>query len=288
MVVLIRLFRNKRLFVLLLALIFFIALMGLTLGIKHEMTWPEKFVKDTVAWSQGLIYKSAGAAAGFLDDVRSLRNIYEQNKALRSILAQYARDRAKLNTLEAENRRLQELLEFTERQKQFNNYKFHVARVVSQSPDAYNATINIDLGEKDGMKVDMAVVTTEGLIGRIVQVSAFHSTVQLLTSLSEQDPTAKPIAAKAEGKEDSFGMIESYDREKNRLIMTKIRHDDTIAEGDVILSSGLGQVFPKGLRIGTVETREVGSFGITHIAEIKPFASFSHLREVFVVEIPGT
>lgn len=261
--------------------------MGLTLGIKHKMTWPEKFVKDSVAWMQSLVYKPASLTAAFFDDMRMLRHVYEENEILRRTLAQYARDRAKLNTLEEENRRLQAALDFTERQKQFNNYKYHIASVVSQSPDPYNATINIDLGSKDGIKVDMAVVTTKGLIGRVVQVAAFHSTVQLLTSLSEQDASTKPIAAKAEGKEDSFGMIESYDREKNVLIMTKIRHTDSLEKGDTVLSSGLGQVFPKGLRIGTVLSREVGSFGITHTAEIEPAADFSHLREVFVVEIPG-
>lgn len=266
---------------------FFIALMGLTVGSNRALTWPEKFMKDIVAWSQGMVYKPAGLVVDFMNDLRSLRTIYEENEALRRTLAQYARDRAKLNTLEEENRRLQEALQFTETQKQFNDYKYHIARVVSQSTDVYNATINIDLGAKDGIKVDMAVVTTEGLIGRVVQVAAFHSTVQLLTSLSEQDSSSKPIAVKAEGKEESFGMIESYDRENNKLIMTKIRQDDPLEKGDIIVSSGLGQVFPKGLLIGEVVSREVGSFGITHTAEIEPFASFSHLREVFVVEVPG-
>lgn len=287
MVNLIRLFRNKRLFILLLGLIFFIAVMGLTLGGKSPITMPENFVKDSIAWTQGVFYRPAAYVSSFVNDLRSFQAVYKENKALRETFAHYARDRARLNTLEAEIERLQEMLNFTDAQKQFNNYIYHIARVISQSPDAYNNTIVVDLGSKDGIKVDMAVVTPDGLIGRVMRVTPFHATVQLLTSLTEQDQASKPIAAKAEGKEESFGMIESYDMEKGRLIMTKIGEDDPIADGDIILSSGLGQVFPKGIRIGTVKSREVGSFGITHVAEIEPFASFSHLREVFIVEIPG-
>ena len=112
----IKLFGNKRLILSLVSLIIFIALMGVTLGNRGQVTWPEKMLQDSLAWMQGLIYKPAGYVAGFFEDIRDLRYLRQENEALKRALAQYARDTARLNVLTAENKRLKEALEFTERQ----------------------------------------------------------------------------------------------------------------------------------------------------------------------------
>lgn len=278
---------NKKLFILLLSFIVFIAIMGLSLEDRVKTTWPEKFVIDSVSWTQGLLYKPAARIAGFFEDVRNLDRIYEENKVLKRTLAQSAKDRARLNTLEYENERLQTLLNFTERQRQLNNYTFHVAQVVSYSTDPYNQTFRINLGSQDGITDNMAVATHEGLIGRTMRVSEFHAIVQLISNIDEQTNDTKAIAATVEGKEHaSYGIIEKYDADEEVLYMTKINQDDPLAVGDTIVTSGLGQVFPKGIVIGTVVERDVGEYGITHVAKVKPAAQLGHIREVFVIEVP--
>jgi len=278
---------NKRLFTLLAAIMFFIALMGFTLTVRGGATWPEKFVSDTVAFAQGLVYKPMRSIAGFFDDVRRLKTVYEENQALRLTLSQYARDTARLNDLEAQNERLMEALQFTERQKQEDNYIYRIAEVISESPDRYNRTIKINLGERDGIKVDMAVATVDGLIGRVVRVAPFTSNVQLITDLNGESGNVKGIAATVRGNEgESFGMIEFYDAEQGTLLMTKIEQTDQLKVGDTVVTSGLGELFPKGIVIGTVIDRRVGDFGLTHTATIEPAARFTHLREVFVIEVP--
>jgi len=277
----------KRLFILLIGLICFIALMGLTLGRWGVMVWPANFVKDTVSWAQGMLYKPAGYVSGFFQDLRDLRTVYEENRLLRQTLFKYAKDTARLNELEAENKRLKEALAFTERQKQANNYRYHIARVIAQSPDPFNATIVIDLGEKDGIRENMAVVTSEGLLGRTTSVAAFSANVQLLTAIHDTGTDSKAIAATVKGREDvSFGIIESYDRESGLLAMNKIPQTDPLQVGDVVITSNLGQVFPPGIEIGTVVSKESGDFGIDYKAMVRPFARFHHLQEVFVVEVP--
>jgi len=270
-----------------LALILFFILMGLTLGGRAGFTWPEKFLKDTVAWTQSLFYKPAAAIAGFFEDIGKLRVIYEENKTLKMTLTQYARDTQRLNDLEAQNKRLKEALDFTEHQKQANNYKYRIAEVVAANTvDPYTNTLTINLGERDGIKKDMAVMTIDGLIGRIQEVAPFTSTVQLLTDISD-NKTSKAIVATALGKEsESFGVIESY--EKGLLVMTRVEPNDPIAVGDTVITSNYGQVFPGGIPIGKVVSREMGDFGITHKVMIQPFASFNKIREVFVVEVPET
>ena len=285
-----KLLGNKRLFILMLALIFFIAVMGITKGGREKPTWAEHFVADTVTWLQGAVSRLSAFLAALAADIRSLRTVYEENKALKRTLAYYARDVARLNALERENERLKEALAFTERQKSLDDYVYRIAHVISMSPDVLNNTMRIDLGEVDGIKVNMAVVTPDGLIGRVVRVTSFTSTVELILNLAEDNSDTKAIAATVRGKESlSFGIVQSYDREQNLLTMTKIKQDDPLAEGDVVITSGTGGVYPPGIVIGTVVSREAGGLGtITHAARIRPAADFDplRLREVFVVEVP--
>jgi rod shape-determining protein MreC len=271
---------------LLLGIVCFFTLMGLTLN-RQQMTWPEKFVKDSISWTQGLFYKPAAAIAGFFEDIRHLKVIYEENKTLKLTLTHYARDTQRLNLLEDQNKSLKEALGFTEMQRQSNNYTYRIAEVVTVNSDPNNNTISINLGEKDGIKVNMAVMSIEGLVGRVTQVSGFYSNVQLLTSINDTDNNSKAIAATVkDGESESFGMIESFDPKTGYLVMNKVDQSDPIKEGDVIVTSGLGQVFPGGIEVGTVASIGPGEFGITQTVMVKPKASFRHIREVFVVEVP--
>lgn len=281
-----KLLGNKRLLILMLGLICFIALMGLTFGKRGYGTWPEKFLKDSISWTQGLIYKPVGMVTGFFQDVGQLWTVYEENKVLRQTLSRYARDTTRLNDLELQNQRLQDALGFTERQKQMNQYKFRIAEVVSF--DQQGKSITINLGEKDNIRPNMAVISVEGLIGRVTEVSAFYSNVQLLTGIDDKSALdSKAISVTVKSKEnESFGLIEKYDPETGKLVMTKIDPNDPLQVGDTVITSGKGLVFPRGIEVGKVIDRREGDFGITHVATIEPFASFNHLREVFVVEVP--
>jgi rod shape-determining protein MreC len=278
---------NKRLIFLMFGLVCFFILMGLTLGNRAPMTWPEKFVKDSVSWTQGLLYKPAAQVAGFFEDIRQLRVIYEENKTLKLTLTQYARDTQRLNDLESQNKRLMEDLGFTERQRQANVYTYRIAEVVTIDPDPYNSTVTINLGDKDGIKENMAVMTVDGLVGRVSKVFGFHSNVQLLTETNDTDNNSKAIAVTVKGNENQpFGMIESYDAKTGELVMNKVEHADDMKIGETIITSGMGQVFPKGIEVGTISSIGPGEFGITYKVMVKPKASFNRIREVFVVEVP--
>jgi rod shape-determining protein MreC len=282
-----RLLGNKKLILLLACLILFIALMGLTLNDDGRMSWPEKFVKDTVSYGQSLIYIPIAKMSEFVSNLASLHLLYEENAALKSKLMDYARDTARLNQLEEQVARLEEALAFTERQKKQNRYIWHYADVVSASPDPNVPTININKGELDGIRVNMAVATTDGLIGRVASVAPFYSTVQLISAIDYHDDASKAIAATVKGKPDSFGMIERMTKD-GYLEMNKIPATDLLEVGDVVITSGYGGVYPHGIEIGRVVSRRVGDFGITHTALIEPFANLNgeQLRQVFVIEVP--
>jgi rod shape-determining protein MreC len=264
-----------------------IAVIGFSLSDRKELTWPEKFVKDSAAYVQQWFYKPAGYIAGFFEDIGNLRTIYEENEQLRITAAAYSRDKINYNFVEKENERLKEELKFTQQQKEMYNYNYLIAQVISVSNDANNRTMMINLGSKNGIKPNMAVTTVDGLIGLVSSVTPFTAAVTPITELDEASPTFNSIAVTIMGREnDSFGILSSYNKETSRLVMTKIAENDKMEIQDTVITSGLGNVYPRGLVVGTVETMQLGDFGLTYTASVKLAASFDHLTEVFVVQVP--
>jgi rod shape-determining protein MreC len=277
--------RNKRLFILMIGVMVAIALLGYTFG-RSKLTWPEKFINDTFGTLQGALYRPVGAVADFFRDLSRLSDVYKENEELRQTVARYTEDKIRYNLIAKQNEALQEELNFTERQKKLYNYKFLIAQVVANSSNPYDPTIKINLGSHDGVKEKMAVTTVDGLVGLVSRVSEFTSTVTPITELSSTSTDSISIAATIFGREDqSFGIVD-FDKEKNVLQMSKIDENDVVKEGDIVITSGLGNVFPRGLIIGKVVSSQVGDFGLTHTATIEPAAKFDHLNDVFVVVTP--
>lgn len=272
---------------LMIGLILFIAIIGFSLSDRKELSWPEKFLKDTTGYVQQWFYKPAGYIAGFFEDIRNMREVYEENEQLRLLAAAYARDKVQYNFIKKDNERLQRELNFTEQQKQMYNYNYLIAQVISVNNDANNRTMTINLGSKNGIKPNMAVTTVDGLIGLVSSVTPYTSAITPITELNEVSIALNSIAATIEGREnESFGILSSYNRETGMLFMTKIAETDKMEIGDTVITSGYGGVYPRGLRVGTVESKQVGDFGLTYTASVKLSASFDHLTEVFVVQPP--
>lgn len=269
----------------LIGLVTFIALMGFTLGPRMGLTWPEKFVRDTVGFVQGVFYKPAAYIAGFFEDVRDMKEVYAENERLKKTVAQYVRESAEYHRIKNENIDYMNMLRFTEAQKKRFDYDYRPANVLSVNQDPNNHTLVIDLGAEDGVRMNMSVTSVEGMVGVISHVGNFTSTVKLLTTLDPQDAKRQQIAATASNK-DTFGIIESYDKKTKMLKMTRIPQDDKIKEKDLIISSGNGGVIPRGMIIGTVEKVETGEFGLTKTATIKPSASFQDWKTLLVVFTP--
>ncbi|MFD1178670.1 rod shape-determining protein MreC [Paenibacillus puldeungensis] len=287
MLKLFKLLGNKRLFFLLMGLILFIAVMGFSLGSRTSLSWPEKFVKDTVGFVQYVFYKPAGYVAGLFEDISNLRSLQEENEELKIALAHYTRDKVNYNFIEQQYKRLQDELHFTDAQKERYDYTWKIAQVLSVNDDPVNRTIVVDIGEREGVKEGMAVSSTDGLVGVVSHVSYMTSTVKLVTSMDAKDPNSNGIAVTALGKEnDVFGMIETFDKKQGKFLMTRIQDKKSLAKDDLIVSSGIGGVFPRGMIIGKVKEIQVGEYGLTYTATVEPAANFTDWKELFVVFTP--
>lgn len=272
-----RFFSNKRLILLLVGVIVLVALISFSLRDRQNATLPEQIVKDVVGFGQSLFSKPAHYLTGTLDKIDGILNTYEENKHLKARLKEYASTQSELVDVKADNVKLRELIG---KKESLRDYEPLQATVISRNPDQWEEKIIIDKGTEQGVRLNMAVITANGLIGKVVLESKFTSTVELL---STENPNFR-VAAVIPGEKSIFGLIEGYDASRGELIMKRIDSNFEVKEGQMVESSGLGGIFPKGLLIGEVTEVSTDDFGLTKLAYIRPAADFSMLDHVMVAK----
>lgn len=192
----------------------------------------------------------------------NLALLEENRKLLNSI--------GNLREAQQENVRLRKLLKFEEK----FNLTTIVARVIAKDVSTEFRTIRINRGESSGVQKNMAVVTDEGIVGRILRTTRRTSdVVTILDLLSAVDAIDERSRAR--------GVVEGLTEELCQLRYT-LRTDD-ILPGDILVSSPLGGIFPKGVPVGIVSKVNRKPFGITQEVEVRPSVDFSKLEEVLVI-----
>jgi rod shape-determining protein MreC len=270
-------FLNKRLILLLVSIIILVALIGFSLKDRNELTWPEQFLKDTTGLVQFIFHKPAQLVAGFFENVNDIRNTYKENKLLKERLEEYVALEAQVQALKKENEELRALLDKKESLRDFIPIQ---ATVIGRNPDRWQETVIVNKGEQHGVKKDMAVITPEGLVGKVQHASQFTSTVQLLSALDQKNR----ISAYVQGNENVFGLIEGYDEKRRALLLKRIPFDAKIKKKQKVLTSGLGGIFPKGLVIGEVMEVVPDQYGLTKMVYVKPSANFYDIDGVIIVK----
>lgn len=147
------------------------------------------------------------------------------------------------------------------------------ARVVARNPGRLFTTFVIDKGLRDSLLPDMPVITASGLVGRLSRVFNDHSHVKLLA-----DPQAR--VSVLETRTRAVGVMESAD---SRRLLVSLPSHAKVQAGDTLVSSGMGGIFPKGIRVGVVASLEEGEIDVVQNAVVKPFQDPSYVEEVFVI-----
>ncbi|PGS53170.1 rod shape-determining protein MreC [Bacillus sp. AFS041924] len=270
-------FQNKRLMIVLAAIIVLVALLGYSLRSNRNLSIPEQFIKDTVSLTEKVFNKPAQFIAGFFNNIADLKDTYEENQVLKSKLDKYVELSVREKALEKENKELKDMIGI---KKSLSDYDTFQATVTIRDPDKWQQIITIDKGSLAGIEKEMAVITSKGLIGKVKNVSKFSSTVQLLSSSNRTNR----ISAKIQEKSTVFGLIEGYDVEKQALLLKRIPSNAKVKKGQTVVTSGLGGVFPANLPIGKVEEVVPDEHGLTLTAYIKPQADFNDINHVLAVK----
>ncbi len=211
----------------------------------------------------------------FFGSLLRIRTLEQDLAALDTRNAQLEGENESLREVEKENEELRSLLNFAQTRPRLELRGAQiVARVIGEESTNFIETILIDLGEVHGIRTGMPVVTDQGLVGRISDVTENTSKVLLLN-----DPGSSASALLADSRLN--GIVRGST--SGALIMDFIPQGPTFQEGEAVLSSGLGGKFPKGLAIGTIETIDSQPNAVFQTATVKPAVDFGALELVLVI-----
>ena len=172
-----------------------------------------------------------------------------------------------------ENERLRKLVDFN---APLEGKKI-VAQVIAQDVSPEFRMIRLNKGTSQGVEPGMAVIALEGVVGRVNRAGKdFSDVISLLDSSSAIDALIQRNRVR--------GVVEGQGNQT--LSMKYLRRTDDVQEGDLIVSSGIGGLFPKGLTIGKVISVKKKNFGISQTVEVAPAADFNRLEEVTVIDPP--
>lgn len=244
----------------LLALLFSGVLLSLEPGGKRVF---HEVMTSTVLYPvQALLSRFDGTVRLYRENARLTR----ENAALRA-------ESDWLHQAQRQVPRLQEMARF----RQSVSLRLKAGRVVAQDPGRYQAAWVIDLGEKDSVAVNMPVLTSHGVVGKTVKVYGNHSLIQLFS-----DPAFK--ASVQSNRSRARGILES---DGPGLLVARFPAGSDVARGDSLMTSGLGGVFPKGLRLGRsdreITRQEKQNQDVMRSFRVEPFQELNTVEEVFVL-----
>lgn len=265
-------FSRRLLIIVCLILFFLVNIIFLSVGARHHHS--NSFVNRIIMAAISPFQEGVTQSVRFCEDVWShyffLASAQRENDTLRRQLAEATMQKSRYLESQRACERLQRLLET----KKSLPEHLLFAQVVGRDPSGWFKAIVINRGTNDGVAKAMPVVAPEGIVGQVVTASYNYSKVMLLIDRSSAiDSLVQRNRAR--------GIVEG---ETDELCQFKyvLRKAD-VQVGDIIVSSGLDGLFPKGLRIGFVKELSKDRPGIFQDVLIKPFVDFTRLEEVLVI-----
>jgi rod shape-determining protein MreC len=222
---------------------------------------------------QGVTLTGLESIQGVWGRYLSLVGVARENESLKERLRLLEAERHRAAEIELQNQRLQLLLDFrTELAGEAI-----AARVVGRDASTLFHSFTLDRGQRDGLEPGMAVVCADGVVGRIAQVSPNASRVLLLINYNSG---VDAIVQRTRARGIVEGVLEGG------ATMKYLRQTEDVEVGDVVMTSGLDGIFPKGVMIGRILQVERKDYGLFQVATILPAVDFSRLEEVLVITSP--
>lgn len=201
--------------------------------------------------------------------------VYDENRELKAQNDDLKTKVARAVELEAENNRLRQLLNYKTNTPQFDLLP---ASVIGRNSSTWSNHIIINRGTDDGVRKNMTVVTPNGLVGSIHEAYASYSEVELIT-----DPRSAVGAIVQRADSRLAGVVKGTADSSSSINMTNIPQNANIVEGDIIVTSGFGGMYPKGIVIGTVTSLKNDIGGLLQYAILYPAVDFQKLEDVAII-----
>lgn len=243
---------------------------------SRELNFIESMLKDSILFINKTIALPFEFIESKINDSNDKNNLLNKYNKIKLKEDKYNLQESKIKELETDQLKLLELLDLN---KSISDYSLLNATTINRNLGFWYNTVIIDKGKNNGIKVDMAVIVNEGLIGKVSEVSNFSSTVQLLTS---EDINNK-ISVKIKLEEtDLYGILTHHDGDY--FIVEGIDQNIEIKDGSMVVTTGMGGIFPAGVLIGKVSGVSSDHFDLAKTVYVSSFVDFDDIKYVSVIK----
>jgi rod shape-determining protein MreC len=239
-------------------------------GSRSAWNPAEQLIIEITSPFQKFIQQTVNITKRFWLSYFNLVDVRNENWRLEKEIDALRMENSRYRELLASQERLQELLKF----KHSINLPVIAAQVIGLDPTGWFKSIIIDKGKEVGLKPNLGVVNASGVVGRIVSVSPNYAKVLLVI---DQNSAVDCLVQRSRAR----GIVKGLSTEICKLDYVVKSSDDV--SGDLIITSGLGGVFPKGISVGRVSKIKGIYGGLFKDIEINPAVDFSKLEEVLVI-----
>ncbi len=237
-------------------------------------------VSTVVSPLQKIVYNINSRVKETVDFFLNFSEVKLENEELKEKNTKLANELIEYESLKDEVERLREALNFTESK---NNYNYVGVNIIGYSGSSLSDGYIIDKGSNDGIAKNMVVVSSKGLVGKVTKVSSNFAIVQSI--LNENIA----VAVMDQQTREATGVLQglSDKKDNNMPVVYNLPINSDVKEGDIIITSGLGKIYPKEIPVGTVVSVEEDNVKVMKSAVVEPFVNFNELEELFVV-IPNS
>ena len=266
---------HRRLWVLLIVLVSIFCVLFFAARGRFQVPVTSRAVLLVLSPFQQAVSWVGDQVSGVTRNIWDIVTVHEQNKMLRNEVEQLRVQNLEASEALAENERLRALIGYKQTMTQFD---LVAARVIGRESATWSRMIVINRGRKDGVDADMAVVTEKGLVGHVVEAGWNTSKVQLIL-----DPRSSvgTIVQRAESR--VAGIVQGDLDNPMMPQMVNIPKNADVVEGDVIVTSGFGGIYPKGIVVGLVSSLQNDSGGLLKVGLLEPAVDFQKLEDVMVI-----
>lgn len=260
--------------VLLLALFFY----ALSFRSHERMPWHQQVVVAVISPVQNFITSIGRGTVNIWNRYFYLVGLSDRVDELQNIVSEQGYKLREMEEIKGENTRLRNLLEFSEMQA-FDSIG---AKVVANDPRSDFRVITLNRGNKSGVSINDTVLSSNGLVGKIVDVGNNTSRALLIT---DPNNAVDVLVQRSRARALLTGATTDIDLQRGHFVsrLEYLMRQSDIKDGDVIVTSGFDEIFPAGVPVGSIQGVKNDESGIFRKAEVVPFTDFTNLEEVLIV-----
>lgn len=257
-------------------IILLLSIFAFTVKDKRNLSKPEQILKDGIVLVQNIILYPFKYIGNGIKELYQLKDVYKENQILKSNLDRYDLLYTQNNELKKEIKALKEEMNID---YMLSEYEYLKASIINRNVGYWYDTITVNKGSRDGVKKDMAVITSKGLIGKVTKTTSFNSEIKLITSNNSNNKIS--VIIDNDGNK-LYGIMTSYNEKNNTLSIEGIDDNSEIKKDSVVYTSGLNDIFPSGIIIGKVKNVETDNYGLAKNVKVTPS---NDMDDIMVVSI---